>query len=128
MEYLLIVSFAFLLLTAIIFVALSQSSSFSSEVTAAQIQKVAHRIVDAADAAYYAGPPTKKSFSLYFPDNILEANVTGKDVVFRVSGTGGNYEYALSSSTNLSGTLRTFKGVHHITVEATDSYVLINDT
>ena len=120
-------AFVFVLLTGIMFVAYTQSATFSNDVTASQLQKVGNEIVDAVNTAYYAGPPTKKTIKLYFPNNIKEIEIAEQTIVFTVSGVGEEYEYAVFASTNMSGTLRTFSGLHTVTVTAQENIVNISD-
>ena len=129
MEYLLIVTFAMIALSVIAFAAYSQSASFSSDVTSSQIQKVGNQIVDAANAAYYAGPPTKKTITLYFPDLIRSINVMNQSIVFVVQGSQGTYEYAVYSSTPMfaPNNISVFPGLHTITILAGSGYVNITD-
>jgi uncharacterized protein (UPF0333 family) len=127
MEYLLVVAFSFALLAAIAFVALTASSSFGSEVSASQVQKIGNQIVDAADAVYYSGPPAKKTLTLYFPQMIKNVTLSGKNVIFTMQGDGGDYDYSVSSASNLTGDLRTFSGLHNIIIEAGDGAVNITD-
>lgn len=127
MEYLLITAFAFLLLAPIIIIAYSQSASFSNDVAAAQVERLGSQITDAINAAYYAGPPSKQTMALYFPDRIDSITIAGNTIVFAMQGAGGKYEYAASAAGNITGTLRPFEGIHRITITATAAGVNITD-
>ena len=129
MEFLMVVMFAFLILFGILMVAYVQTSTFQADVTAAQVQKVGNSIVDAANAAYYAGPPTKKTITLYFPENINSVVLRNQTIIFTVqsSGGAGNYEYAVFAATNMTGSIRKFSGLHVVTIEALDTVVNITD-
>ena len=127
MEYLIITGFSLLLLFAIMAVAYYQTSTFSGDVAAAQVQKVGNQIVDAANIAYYAGPPTKKTITVYFPDHINEVIVANQSIIFMMRGTGGAYEYPIYAATNMTGILRPFSGIHTITLTAESDVVNITD-
>jgi hypothetical protein len=116
MEFLLVMAFVFLILVGIMLVAYTQSARFTNDVTASQIQKVGNEIIDAANAAYYAGPPTKKTITLYFPQQINTITIAGQSIIFNLQGSGGSYDYVVYSSSNLTGSLRTFSGLHTITI------------
>jgi uncharacterized protein (UPF0333 family) len=123
----LVVSFGFLLIAAIMVVSYSQSSNFSREVSSAQIQRVGSTIIDAANTAYYAGPPTKKTIRLYFPQHITAVSISGNTLVFSMQGEGGAYDYVLDAQTNLTGSIKSGAGVHTITVRAQANAVNITD-
>ena len=127
MEYLLLIAFVFLMLFAIMIVAYTQSTSLSSDVTAEQVQKVGNQIVDAVNIAYYAGPPTKKTISVYFPENVDAATVADQSIVFLVQSNAGKSEYAITAASNMTGTLQHFAGLHTITITALDTVVNISD-
>lgn len=123
MEYLLVVGFSMTFLVGIIAIAYSQSSAFSYDVSNAHIQRVGASIVDSVDSVYAAGPPSKKTIKLYFPQNIKQISLQNSSLVFLMAGDGGQYEYVINAATNmtnLSGPIRSFSGVHKITVEVLD--------
>jgi len=127
MEYLFITAFAFIMLLVIMLLAYAQSSSFSSDVAAAQIQKVGNQIVDAANEVSYAGPPSTRMLTLYFPQYINNVAVTNQTLVFSMEGQGGHYDYSLFAVTNMTGAIQSFSGLHRITVSAQGSFVNITD-
>ena len=127
MEYLLVVGLGFLLIIPIILIAYTQSSRFSNDVTTAQIQKVGTELVDAINSVYYAGPPTKKTMKLYFPDGINNITIQGDKLIFSVRGRGGTYEYVAFAATNMTGSIEPFDGIHNLVVEASGSVVNVTD-
>ncbi len=127
MEYLLVVAFAFFLLIPIILITMSQSARFSSDVTAAQVQKIGNELLDTINSVYYSGPPTKRTLKLYFPNGINNLAFEQSRIVFTVQGTGTTYEYALYAATNISGTIKPFSGIHTITITAGDTYVNVTE-
>lgn len=126
-EYLLITAFGFFLIIPIIIIAFSQSATFSSDVTSAQIQKVGNQIVDGANAVYYSGPPAKRTLKIYFPEGITNVEVANSTIQFTVQGSGGAYQYAVFADTNMTGSIGTFSGIHRITLTAQEEDVLITD-
>lgn len=125
MEYLLVMAFVFVLLIGILILAYQQSAAFTNDVSAAQVQKIGTELVDAANAVYYAGPPTKKTVRLYFPENIRNITINEQTILFTMQGSTGTYEYAIRAATNMTGTLRPFNGLHVISIEAQESVVNI---
>lgn len=127
MEYLLITGFVLVIIIAIIAVAYSQSAKFSTDVSAAQIQKIGNGIGDAVNAVYYAGPPTKKTLTLQFPTNINYVALANQSIVFNLMGEGGSYDYVVFTQANMTGWLRPFSGIHVVTVESLGSVVNVTD-
>lgn len=127
MEYLIITAVALLLLIPIIIIAATESSSFQVDVSAAQIEKVANEIVSAANEVYYTGSPAKRTLKLYFPEGIKSAAIVGKEIIFNMTGSKQQYEYALAAEGNLTGNLQNYAGLHKITVTAGINEVTITD-
>jgi uncharacterized protein (UPF0333 family) len=129
MEYLLVASLAFMFIIVILVIAYSNSASFSSDVGRAQIQRVGSTIIDTANTVYYAGPPTKKTVKVYFPQSvrgIIPINGTS-DIIFVLQGDNGLYDYSVSAATNLTGEIRNFSGMHTLSFTATGTAVDISD-
>ena len=126
MEYLLVTAFAFLILVPIILIAYSQQSRFSQDVTAAQLQKIGSTLVDNANAVYYAGQPTKRTVQLYFPEGIQGITISGNAITFDMMGTP-HYQYAAFAETNMTGSLRTFTGLHTIEIVAGENEVNVTE-
>jgi uncharacterized protein (UPF0333 family) len=128
MEYLFVAGFATVLLVVIIVIAYSQSALFSQDVTASQVQKIGNQLVDAANAVYYAGPPAKRTLTLYFPNLVSNIAIANNSLTFTIAAQGGLADYSLSAQTNMTGTLRPFAGTHVVIVEALPGIVNITDT
>lgn len=126
-EYLLITAFGFFLILPIIIIAFTQSASFSSDVTSAQIQKVGNQIIDGVNAVYYSGAPAKKTLKLYLPEGVTSIAITNSTIQFTVQGSGGAYQYAVFADTNMTGSIATFSGIHRLTITAQEEDVLITD-
>lgn len=127
-EYLLVVMFAFMMIIPLIAAFYSESARFSDEVTSAQITQVKDALLQAVEEVYYLGPPSKQTVKLRFPEQITSTAVTGDTIIFTVMSSSGTYELAGYAVTNVSGAIGTFDGIHTITVTATDTAVLINET
>lgn len=122
-----ITGFVLLILFGILVIAYSQSSAFTRGVSASQVQKIGAEITDGANAVYYAGPPTKKTMTLYFPELINDITIANQSITFAMQGEGASYEYAAFAATNMTGTLRPFAGLHVITITAQQGIVNITD-
>ena len=127
LEFLLVVGFAFLMTIPLIIIFYQQSKTLDTEITSSQIDKVASEIRDAADEVYYLGTPSKKTVTVYMPEGVQSIAVTGNKIIINVDSANGDYELVKWSAANLTGTIQTYKGIHHVSVEAYDTYVDVND-
>lgn len=127
-EYLLIVMFAFMMIIPLVITFYSESARFHDEVTSAQITQVKDALLGAVEEVYYLGPPSKQTLTLRFPEQITSTEVTDDTIIFTVMSSSGKYELVGYAVTDVSGTIGTFDGIHTITVTATETNVLINET
>lgn len=127
MEYLMVVGFAFVMLSFIVVVAYSESSRFGLRMASAQMQRVSAEIVDTANIVYYAGPPTKKTVKLQLPQHIREVRFENRTIVFQMLGESGVYDYAVDAATNVTGAITASAGTHVLTFEAETDTVRITD-
>jgi len=121
-EFLLIVGFAMMMILPLVVIFFEQSENLNTGISSSQTDKISSDIVDAADEVYYLGAPSKKTLSLYFPDSIKSAEVSGHSLIFNVDSPNGDYEVVKWSVTNLTGSVRSFPGVHRISVESAVGY------
>lgn len=127
MEYLLVVGFAFILLTLILVIAYSESSRFALQVSTAQIQRSGGELVDAINTVYYSGPPTKKTMQLQFPKHMRGVRIENSTIVFEMLGESGLYDYAVEAYPNVTGSIRPNGGLHVLTLEAIGGSVQITE-
>jgi uncharacterized protein (UPF0333 family) len=117
-EFLLIVGFAFLMTVPLIIIFYQQSENISKEVTASQADKVASEIRDAADEVYYIGTPSKKTITVFLPENVNGVRISGNTIVFDIDSADGDYEIVKWTVANLTGSLMNYSGIHHVSAES----------
>jgi len=127
LEFMMIVGVALLMTLPLILIFYRQSENINSEIGASQLDKVASEIRDAADEVYYLGSPSKKTVTVYMPEGVNNISITNNTIIFTVEAPGSDYELVKWSVTTLNGSLQTYPGIHHISVEAYDNYVQISD-
>jgi len=127
LEFLLVVGFTFLMSIPLIILFYQQSETFNTEIGASQVNKVASEIRDAADEVYYLGSPSKRTVTIYMPEGVQNISISGNNIIFSVDSPSGVYELVKWSAANLTGSIQNYKGIHHISVEAHDTYVSITD-
>ena len=101
------------------------SSSARDSVATSQALQIARKIVDSAESVYYLGQPSQTTLKLNFPDGIYSANLSSKEVVFKVKIEAGIAEVIQISSVNITGNLPTSPGIHMLTIQAQSGYVQV---
>lgn len=127
MEFLMVVGFAFLMTAPLIIIFYQQSENINTEVTSSQLDKVASEIRDAADEVYYLGSPSMKTITVYMPKGVKSITIANNSIKFVVSSPGKDYDLMKWTVANVTGTIRTFEGIHHISAESHDIYVSLSD-
>ncbi len=127
-EYVFVVAFAFVLLAPLIYVFYTESATLEDEVAAAQAKKVMDELVGAIDTVYYLGPPSRQTLSLYFPKRLTGITIQEDIITFTLeSAAGGPYELAGYASTNITGSIGVYSGVHSLTLVAAEDSVVITE-
>ncbi len=120
MEYLLVIGFAFLMITPLIVVFYTQSSNYNVDITSNQINKISDEIIKAADTVYYLGEPSQILLTVYFPQYInnitVQANRTLAWNFDQQTTTQNIYKQAVAQL-NIS-TLDPRSGIHYVLVRA----------
>ncbi len=127
MEYLLIMSFSFLLIIPLVIVFYTQSVGMKDRITNAQADRVVSKITEAASTVYYLGDDTKRTIKVNMPDNVKSVTVNNNYVSLLLDVSSGDTEVVDWSAGNLSGSINPRKGVHVITLTVNDSVVHIQD-
>ena len=124
-EYMLIMGFAALITIPLLLIYYTYTSDSGDTVAAGQALQIARSIVDSSESVYYLGKPSQTTLKLNFPSSIQSANLSNKEVLFKIKMQNGVTDIFQVSSVNLSGSLPTTQGIHIITVKAQDGYVQI---
>ena len=124
-EYMFIMGFAALMTIPLLLIYYTYTSDSSDTVATSQALQVARKIVDASESVYYLGKPSQTTLKLNFPEGIKSANLSGREVVFRVRTRSGVTDIVQISSVNISGALPTTQGIHIITIKAEEGYVKV---
>jgi uncharacterized protein (UPF0333 family) len=128
MEYLIIMGFIFFMIIPLTIIFLQQSDSLSMDVAISTASKINKEIIDKSEEIYYKGPPSKTTISAYFPDRIENITISSYEISMIVTGQKGRtHDINYPSEINLTGSLKTFKGVHNIEIESKGDYILITD-
>ena len=122
MEYMLVAGFVLLLTIPLVLVFVQQTNSFNDEVSLTQSEKAVRKVIDVANTVYYLGPPSKRTITIYVPQQINTFTIQNDSIEVDISG---GYLFSLSSDSELNGTINNFEGLHTIIVEAKQNFVQI---
>jgi uncharacterized protein (UPF0333 family) len=125
-EYITILGFILVTTLVMTYLFTQHTGALGDAVVEHQVERVAEKIVDSAEAMYFLGEPSRTKLKLYFPVGILNASVSGQELVFTVQTSQGHDEVVKYSQVNLTGTLPTSPGIHYIQVEAQGSQVVVS--
>jgi len=126
-EYMIIVSFAMMVLIPTILYLTNASQGFSDDNTLTVASNSVQKIGQTADLVYSRGEPAKLKISVLIPSNVQEISFIGKTMNWKVkTGSGVSDVYYNSVATfSATSSLPTTPGYYDVIVEATDSEVNI---
>ena len=125
-EYMFIMGFAALIALPLLVIYYAYSADANDSVASSQALQIARKIVDSSESMYYLGKPSQTTLKLNFPENIKSANLSNREVVFKIKFQNRIAEVVQVSSVNISGSLPTSSGIHIVTIQAQDGYVYIS--
>ncbi len=115
LEQLVVIAAALAFITIAFYLAANYSSD---SVKIAQSQDAVERLAAGADHVYALGPNSKDYVTVYLPEDLMGASVTGKRVMISVPTSGkGTTDVFAYSKADLVGSLPHFRGKQKIMVE-----------
>lgn len=127
MEYLAVFAITALMIIPMILIFTTQSSHLKAEIINAQLDKASSEITDSAEEVHYMGPPTQKTIKVTFPEGIKSIQTLNKLLVFNVQTESVEYQFNRETIANITGNLKTYEGIHILTIKAEEGYVNITD-
>ena len=124
-EYMVIIGFVTIITIPLIIIYYSFVQDSGDDITSTQISQVAKKIVNAAESVYYLGEPSQTTLRVNIPNNVVLANLSGYEVVFKVKTRSGVVDIVQSSNVNITGSLPTNMSTYSITIKAESNYVNI---
>lgn len=122
-EYMVIIGFVTIITIPLIIIYYSFVQDSGDEIASTQISHVAKKIVDAAESVYYLGEPSQTTLRVNIPNNVILANLSDYEVVFKVKTRSGVVDIVQSSNVNITGSLPTNMSTYLITIKAESNYV-----
>jgi len=127
MEYLAIFSIAFMMTIPLIIIYAVQTQNAQADITNAEIYRSASKIMDSAEEVYFMGDPAQKTLDVSFPKGITEVLIYENSIIFNITSGELQYELAIDTIANLTGSIRSHDGPHIITFTSVNNQVVIND-
>lgn len=126
-EYLIVIGFVVFLVLGILAVAFFYTAGTSDQIKISQLTQFAQKITSSAETVFYAGEPSKVTFTAYLPAGVNLLDITPTELIVSVSTTSGVATMSFSSNVPLSGSISTSEGVKRIEVIAQENNVAINE-
>lgn len=117
-EYMIIVSFALLVLVPFALYLQNVSQNFSDDSNLNVASNSVKEIGQTADWVYSQGEPAKLKILVQVPNNVESITINGKELNWRVRTSSGLSDIYYTSVTNLMGSLPNSPGYYYITVQA----------
>jgi hypothetical protein len=125
-EYLMIISFALMILLPFFLHLQTVSSNLSDDVNSAIAFYSMKKIGEMADWVYSQGEPAKITFLIQIPKNVEEISFNGKIMIWKVRTSSGISDISYTSIANLTGSLPTKPGYYNVLAQATENGVKIS--
>src|SRR3989344_4993003 len=117
-EYLVVVGFIVFIIVNIMGVAFYYVGGIKDKIKENQIEGFAQNLISSADTVFSAGEPSRVTITAYLPSGVEDIQLSGKELVIRISSNSGLNVRSFVSKVNLEGTLTKTEGVKRIQVIA----------
>jgi len=125
LEYLVIIAFALILATPIIFNAQLSSVDLGVVTRSSMAKNALSAIKESAELVYSQGEPARVSFKVTLPSGINESLVSLREISFTLNGNREPFKVYEIVDFNVTGSLPINPGTHTITTKAEGNYVNI---
>lgn len=126
LEYLIIISFALMILVPYVLYLQNVSKDLSEDNNLSIASNMVQKIGQAADWVHSQGNPARISILIQVPRNVEEISFQGKKMVWKVRTSAGVSELEYISSANLTGSLPIAPGYYDVLIQATEEGVNIS--
>ncbi|MFH1409418.1 MAG: hypothetical protein ABIH34_05900 [Nanoarchaeota archaeon] len=127
MEYLVVISFALLLIVPIVIIFFSQSEDVTEQLSMNQLREIGRKIVTTSEKVYYLGEPSQTTLKVYMPSQVEKIIIDGKTLIFNVSIARSTSEVVFMSTVNMTGDITPISGVRFILIKTEGGKVNITD-
>ena len=125
-EYLIIVSVAFMILIPTILYLNQTFIGYSDDNKLSKASETVKKIGQTADWVYSQGPPAKQTIEIFIPKDLEEISLNNKTVLFKVRTSAGVSDVFYESVAPLNGTVPSNSGYYFVSLTAFQDYVNIS--
>lgn len=126
-EYLIIVGFVVFLVIGVMGVALFYTTGSQDQIRLGNVAQFANTITTNAEEIYYAGEPSRRTFTAYLPIGVNSIQISGQFMIFNVSTGSGTNVILYKSNAPLQGNLTARSGVKRLQLVAQQTYVTVSE-
>ncbi|NCN99126.1 hypothetical protein COU62_00530 [Candidatus Pacearchaeota archaeon CG10_big_fil_rev_8_21_14_0_10_35_219] len=131
-EYLIVVGFVIFLVLSVLGVAFYYSSALRDSIKFYQLKGYANKAISSAESVFFAGEPSKSTFTAYLPDGVSQVYAYEENddysLVFVISSSGGDNVISYPSDVRLmTEGLTITQGVKRIEAIAYPDYALLRE-
>jgi hypothetical protein len=126
MEYLIIISFALLVLIPSTIYLVNISHEFNDDNSLTVASNSMKKIGQTSDWIYSQGTPAKLKMMVLIPKNVQDIKFSGKTMTWKIKTSAGISEIYYNSLANLTGNITTNLGYYNILIQATTNGVDIS--
>jgi len=124
-EYLIIVSFALMVLIPYILYLYSVSQQYQEQTSLTIASESVKKIGEACDWVYLQGEPAKLTLKILMPKNVEGISFINKTIVWKVRTSAGISDVYYNCLSNVTGNLSNKEGEYFVLVEAVEGGVNI---
>jgi len=124
-EYLTLMGFITLIITAILGIAFFYTSSIQDGARMQHISDFAEKIVATAEYVSYSGPPSQTTIEVYLPGDVTDIDIAENTLYITYLSSGVMAKRGYSSNVNITGSLSTTEGIKRLLIVAEPGGVVI---
>ena len=127
-EYLIIVGFVTLIVSAILAISILYTSGLQDGIKMNQMGDFANKIISTSEYIFYAGAPSKATITVYLPKDVKAIEISENSLIISIQTSSGLNKIGFPSKVNISGVITTSQGLKEIEIIALDDSVSISQT
>lgn len=127
LEYIFVIGLSLVLLLPMVVVFYTQSTRLQEDIDLAQAEKIVLELRDAAEEVYYFGAPSQQQIDIYFPEHVRNITITADSINLYYQTLEAPIYAESDAPLNMTGTLKSYPGLHRITVTAGEDGVIISE-
>jgi hypothetical protein len=125
-EYLIVVSFALMVIIPYVLYLQTVSQNFNESNDLSVASDSVQKIGQTSDWVYSQGEPARLKILVFIPKNVENITFVGRSMNWRVRTSSGVSDIYYNSVANLTGNLPTVSGYYNVLIQAMDSVVNIS--